>query len=147
MKSIRSSLFFRVLVLTIGVLGASVSAAHAQADANGTFSLPHETNWGGLVLPAGDYAFSLQSKSRQAQIVVRKASGSQLAIVVPRLVSEEKLTGDSRLVLRGEAGKSFVSTLYLGDLGLVFYFAPPKPQTLAPETGKLGPISDSQSAR
>src|ERR1700730_15502746 len=43
--------------------------------------------------------------------------------------------------------KVVCQALYLGDLGLVFYFAPPKPQTLAPETGKLGPISDSQPAR
>ena len=89
MKSISSSLLFRVLVLAIGVLGAYASPTHAQAAANGTFSLPHETNWGGLVLPAGAYAFSLQSKSWPAPIVVGKAGGSQLAIVFPRLVSRK----------------------------------------------------------
>ena len=39
MKSIRSSSLFKVLVLAIGVLGASVSSAHAQT-ATGTSLLP-----------------------------------------------------------------------------------------------------------
>ena len=71
MKSIRSSMLLKVLVLAIGVLGASVSSAHAQS-ANGKFTLTHDTRWGNVLLPPGDYTFSLQSPSLPAPIMVGK---------------------------------------------------------------------------
>ena len=147
MKSIRSSMLFRILVLAIGVLGASASSAYAQT-VNGTFTLNHETRWGSMVLPAGDYAFSLPSPNLPAQIIVRKMGGSQVAIVLSQMISTEKLTEVSRLVLgHSESGESFVSALYLGDLGLGLHYAPPKAKMSATETAKLGPITDSQPGK
>ena len=135
MKSIRSSLllFFKLLVLATGVLTVSATEVHAQA-ANGTFTLTHDTPWGGVLLPA--------------QIVVRRAAGSQLAIVMPQTISANRLSPDSRLVLHShEDGESFVSALYLGDLGLALYYAPPRMQVATPQTAKLSPIPDSQLSK
>ena len=147
MKSIRSSMFFRMLILAIGALAATVSPAHAQSAANGKFTLPHEARWGSLLLSAGDYSFSLQSPSLPAPIVVGKTGSSQIALVLPRGVSTEKLTGNSRLVLtHNESGESFVSALYLGDLGVSLHFAPPKPQASS-ETAKLGPIAEAHPGK
>jgi len=147
MKSIRSSMFFRVLVLAIGVLGASVGPAYAQS-ANGHFTLPHETRWGTVLLSPGVYSFSLQSSSLPAAIMVGKTGSSQIAVVLPRVVSTEKLADSSRLVLsHNESGESFVSALYLGDLGVSLHYAPPKAQVPASETAKLGPIADAQTGK
>jgi hypothetical protein len=148
MKSNRSSMLFRILILAIGALGASVSPAHAQSAANGKFTLPHEARWGSLLLSPGDYSFSLQSPSLPAPIMVGKTGSSQIALVLPRLVSTEKLTGNSRLVLsHSESGESFVSALYLGDLGVSLHFAPPKAQRPASETAKLGPIAEAHPGK
>jgi hypothetical protein len=149
MKSIRSLMLFKVLtlILAIGALGASVGSAHAQS-ANGKFTLPHEARWGNVLLAPGVYTFSLQSPSLPAPIMVGKAGSAQIGVVLPEEVSTEKLAEGSRLVLRrDESGESFVSALYLGDLGLSLHYAPPKAQTTTAETAKLGPIADSQPGK
>jgi hypothetical protein len=147
MKSIRSSMLLKVLVLAIGTLGASVSSAHAQS-ANGRFTLPHEARWGNVLLSSGVYTFSLQSPSLPAAIMVGQAGSARIAIVLPEAVSADKLRDGSRLVLtRNDAGESFVTALYLGDLGVSLHFALPKAQMSAAETAKLGPITDSQAGK
>ena len=83
MKSIRSSSLLKVLVLALGVLGASVTSAQAQS-VNGKFTLTHETRWGGVVLTPGDYTFSLQSPSLPAPIMVGKAGTPAVAVVLPQ---------------------------------------------------------------
>ena len=147
MKSIRSSMLLKVLILAIGALGASVSSAHAQS-ANGRFTLPHEARWGNVLLSPGVYTFSLQSPSLPAAITVGKVGSTQIGVVLPEVVSAERLTPGSKLVLtRNDAGESFVSALYLGDLGVSLHYALPKAQTAAAETAKLGPIADSQASK
>ncbi|MGH9540179.1 MAG: hypothetical protein ACRD3H_19800 [Terriglobales bacterium] len=142
MKSKRNATLFRVLVLAAAVLGASATPAHAQS-ANGKFTLTHETRWGGAVLSPGDYTFSLESPSYPAQLVVAKGGGGKMAIILPRAVSTERLVEGSRLVLsRGEGGESFVSALYLEDLGLSLHYSEPK-QMPASETAKLGSMAQA----
>ena len=149
MKSIRSSMFFRVLVLTlaIGALGASASPASAQT-ASGKFTLTHETRWGATLLAPGEYKFSLSSPTLPAPILVSKIGSPEVALVLPRTVSSEKLTDGSRLVLsHNETGDSFVSALYLGDLGLSLHYASPKSQVVASETAKLGAMAVPQPGK
>jgi hypothetical protein len=147
MKSIRSSMHFHAFILAIGILGASAGSAHAQS-ANGTFTLSHETRWGSVVLPAGQYMFSLQSPSMPAHLIVRETSGSRVAMVLPQVISQEKVTGTSRLVLtQNERGESFVSALYLGDIGLGLHYTQAKTGMPTPETAKLGPIAQSEPGR
>jgi hypothetical protein len=147
MSSIRSSSLFKVMILAVGVLGASVGSACAQS-ASGRFTLTHETRWGNVLLAAGDYTFSLQSPSLPAPIMVSKTGSPQVAIVLPQGVSAEQLADSSRLVLtRNESGESFVSALYLGDLGVSLHYATPKSQMPTSETAKLGPVAESQSGK
>ncbi len=143
MKSIRSSMLFKAAVLAIGTLGMGIGSAHAQS-ANGKFTLTHEAHWGSVVLSPGVYSFSLRSPSLPAPIMVGKTGSAQIAIVLPEVVSTEKPVEGSRLVLtRNDAGESFVSALYLGDLGLSLHYASPKVQTPAAETARLGPIAQA----
>jgi hypothetical protein len=149
MKSIRSSMLFKplMLVLAIGALGVSANSAYAQSAA-GKFTLTHETHWGNVLLSPGVYTFSLQSPSLPAAIMVGKAGSAQIAIVLPDAVSAENLRESGRLVLtRNDAGESFVSALYLGDLGLSLHYPAPKSQVSAAESAKLGPIAESQPAK
>jgi hypothetical protein len=140
MKSIRSSMLFKVFIVAIGVLGASASPAHAQS-AGGKFTLTHETRWGNVLLSPGDYTFSLLSPSLPAPIVVSQIGSARIAVVLPRVISTETFTESSTLLLtRDESGESSVSALYLGDLGMSLQYAPPKAQMPASETAKLGPI-------
>jgi hypothetical protein len=146
MKSIRNAVFFRALVLAVGILGASATSAYAQS-ANGAFTLTHQTRWGGMLLAPGDYKFSLESPSFPAQIKVQKVGG-QLAIVLPQGISTETLTDGSKLILGHDAsGQSFVSALDLEELGMRLVFATPKARIPASETARLGPIAEVQSGK
>jgi hypothetical protein len=146
MKSIRSSMLLKMLVLSIAALGVSAGSAHAQSTA-GKFTLPHEARWGSVLLAPGPYTFSLRSSSLPAVIMVASAGSPKVAIVLPWVVSTEKLTDSSKLVLAHDAsGESFVSALYLGELGMSLHYAPPKAQAAA-ETAKLGPIADARPGK
>jgi hypothetical protein len=143
MKSIRSSMRFKMLgfALAVGALSASVGTAQAQS-ATGKFTLAHEARWGGVLLTPGVYTFSLKSPSLPAPLMVGRAGSAQVAIVLPEVVTVERLKEGSRLVLtRNDAGESFVSALYLGDMGLSLHYAAPKAQAM--DAAKLGPIADS----
>ena len=142
MKSISNSMLFKLFILAVGVAGASAIPAHAQS-ATGKFTLTHEARWGSVVLSPGVYSFSLRSPSLPAPIMVGKTGSAQIAIVLPEVVSTEKAAEGSRLVLtRNDAGESFVSALYLGDLGLSLHYATPKARPTA-ETARLGPIAQA----
>ena len=82
MKSIRSSMLFKVVILAIGALAASAIPAQAQS-ATGKFTLTHEARWGNVLLSPGVYSFALQSPSLPAAIMVGKTGAAQIAIVLP----------------------------------------------------------------
>ncbi|MGA9813632.1 MAG: hypothetical protein WBQ64_12680, partial [Terriglobales bacterium] len=128
MKSIRSSMLCKMFVLAIGLAGASVIPAQAQS-ATGKFTLTHDARWGNVLLTPGVYSFALQSPSLPAAIMVSKTGAPQIAIVLPASVSVERRTAGSTLLLnRTATGESFVSALYLGDLGLSLHYMAPKSQ-------------------
>ena len=146
MKSIRSSMLFKVVILAIGALAASAIPAQAQS-ATGKFTLTHDARWGNVLLTPGVYSFALQSPSLPAAIMVGKTGKTRIAIVLPAAVSTEKLSPGSTMVLtRTAAGESFVSALYLGDLGLSLQYSAPR-SPVATESAKLGPIAESQPAK
>ncbi len=146
MKSIRSSMLFKLFILAVGLMAATAIPAQAQS-ATGKFTLTHEARWGNVLLSPGVYSFALQSPGLPAAIMVGKAGGVQVAIVLPASVSAEKLGAGSTLSLnRTEAGESFVSALYLGELGLSLHYSAPRSQATT-ESAKLGSIADSQPAK
>ncbi len=84
-------------------------------DAKGTFTLTHKVRWGTAVLPAGSYAFSVDTQSWPARVMVHEVGGSTSAIILPQTFSDEKLSGENTLVLRHEGGESVVSRLTLAQ--------------------------------
>ena len=127
-------------------MGGSAIPAHAQT-ATGTFTLTHKVRWSGAVLPPGDYKFSLDSERSPARVTVRQVNGPTVAILLPKAISDDGLTGTSTLVLQDAGGESVVSTLRLKCIGLALEFPTPKLATPAAETAGLGPIADSQPAK
>lgn len=93
MKSIRSSMLFKMFVLAIGLAGASVIPAQAQS-ASGKFTLTHETHWGNVLLTPGVYSFALQSPSLPAAISCKASAEEILLPSSCRKSTEESSSGN-----------------------------------------------------
>lgn len=146
MKSIWRFSLSKVLLLAMAVLGASAIPAQAQT-ASGTFSLAHKVLWAGAVLPAGDYAFSVNTEALPPRVTVRQVGGPVVAMLLSQSVSEDNFLGSSTLVLHHQGGESVVSTLRLKNIGMALEFASPKLAAPVTETAGLGPIADSRPAK
>jgi hypothetical protein len=146
MKSIRSFPLFKVLLLAIAAMGTAAIPAHAQT-ATGTFSLTHKVLWAGAVLPAGNYAFSVNTEALPPRVTVRQVGGPVVAMLLSQSTSQDDFVGASSLVLHHEGGESVVSTLRLKNIGMAMEFATPKLAAPVAETAGLGPIADAQPAK
>ncbi len=122
MKTLRS---FSLVVLALGVLAAFPSVGHAQSVA-GKFTLAHEAHWGRAVLPAGEYEIHVESTNYPAHLMVQKANGEPAALLVPASISAVNRSGKSQLDLVETDAGTFVSSMYLDDPGVEFYFVTPK---------------------
>ncbi|MGA9800426.1 MAG: hypothetical protein WBQ68_15550 [Terriglobales bacterium] len=146
MKSIRRFSLFKVVLLAIAAMSASAVPAHGQTT-SGKFSLAHKVRWGSAVLPAGDYAFSVDAQDPPTRVTVRQVDGAMVAMFMPQSIADDDLVGASSLVLHDENGESVVSALRLKSVGLALKFATPKLSPPVAETAGLGPIAASQSAK
>lgn len=124
MNSLRS--FSKVLILALGVIAASPLTAHGQSFTRGKFTLSSETHWGTAVLSAGSYEFLLQTSTAPARVMVRKADGDFVAIVVPMWTSSQSSASDSGLRLESRGQDVFVSSLFVNDMNTELHFRVPK---------------------
>jgi hypothetical protein len=146
MKSIRRFSLCKLALLAIAAMGASAIPLHAQAT-SGKFSLTHKVRWSSVVLPAGDYTFSVDAQNSPTRVVVRQGDGSTVGMFMPQSIAGDDLVGPSSLILRDENGESVVSTLRLKSVGVALHFASPKLSPAIAETAGLGPIAVSPSTR
>ena len=132
MKSNRSIKLVKATFL--GLLAAFLFAGSLQAQSafRGSFTLPVETRWGRAVLPAGDYELTLPSVGLPATVTVR-GEGKAAAMIMAAAYDEGPSSSRSALTLVRHGHKGTVRSLHLAELGLTFYYNPPKgePQVFA----------------
>jgi hypothetical protein len=118
--------FTRTLAIgTMALIAIFVSAkpASAQDAFKGSFTLPQDASWGGYVLPAGDYTFTLKSTTMPARITLEGPNG---ATFVSTVASVSKNDGDiSKMTLVRRGNAHFVKDLYLAALNLHLIYATP----------------------
>ncbi len=139
MKSLRRFLFVRVVIFLITAAFPSPQLAHAQTSATGEFQLSRETHWGGAVLPAGNYKFSLESETPGAPVVIRQLSGDFVGIVLPQTVVPDGTADKSRIVLVRRGEETFVSSLYVKGLGSALKFVIPKAEASVEDSSSPQP--------
>jgi hypothetical protein len=138
MKNILSSFArSKVFTLVLVAIFALPMLAHAEGY-KGKFTLTAETHWGSAVLAPGDYDFMLDSASAPTRVVVRSANGDVVAILVSMWTSETSAVKTNSLQLEARGSDTFVSAVYLTDMGTEVHFAVPtiKTGTIAKETAK-----------
>jgi hypothetical protein len=115
--------------LFLAVTGMSLFPAPVLAqDASGKFTLTKEVRWGTVMLPPGDYSYSVEHHAAET-VLLRSSTARPSAIVMAASVSTVDPPGASRLVLQQQGGEWFVSSMVLGRLGEELHFTPPSKNT------------------
>jgi hypothetical protein len=136
---------YRNRVLTIAALalvsiGASPAPATAQAAAQGKFTLPYAVTWQGVVVPAGDYTFTLMPGAVPARLILRGPNGSMF-IGAMAMTPEHYTNGKSSLTVERRGGALFVREMDLAFLNRVIRFRLPK---VSKEEVARGPAATEQ---
>ena len=138
MKNILSSFArSKVFALVLVAIFALPMLAHAEGY-KGKFTLTAETHWGSAVLAPGNYDFSLDLASAPTKVVVRSANGNVVAILISMWASENSTVKNNSLQTETRGSDTFISAVYLTDVGTEVHFAVPtlKTGTIARETAK-----------
>jgi hypothetical protein len=123
MKSIRN--FAYAALLAVSALSLSPSTASAQSE-GGTFTLAHDVRWQNVIVPAGEYRFSLQPSGPSQLLRLTRMTGAPASFML--LVTDmEETTGTekARLTINSAAGTRYVSAMDLPEFQIVLHFAPP----------------------
>jgi hypothetical protein len=117
--------FLAMAVIGLVAIGTFVSQAAAQSNvSSGSFTLPYQVNWQGVVLPAGDYTFSLKSRALPILLDVRGPNGR--AYIMATVRDQNKADQRSSLTIEGRGGTRFVREMYLADIDLRICYSIPK---------------------
>ena len=104
-------------------LGALVTSGKAQNAYQGKFTLPFETHWGGVTLPAGDYTFTLASAISPYTLYIYGQAGN--AIIMASEADKKVVSGHAQLNLVDIADVQNVETFEAPELGLIFTYWTP----------------------
>jgi hypothetical protein len=115
-------------VLALMALGLSFSTlpAAAQSMVAGTFKLPMEAHWGPVVLPAGDYSFTVEQRSSSPIVAIRNANRKGVGMFLSRSVSQIAESENASLILTRSGEGVFVSSFQLGSIGLALEYGLPR---------------------
>jgi hypothetical protein len=123
------------MTLASVMLCLAAAVAPAQSPYQGAFSLPFAVQWGGAVLPPGDYSFTLEHSPAGATVTVRGTAG----VVTQALMCQGGSVGikgkRSELVLVRNEGQRRIRTLRLADADLVLEYSLPAEEAPLLATG------------
>jgi hypothetical protein len=127
MISARYLKLFMKLGLAAIALSVLATSGNAQNAYQGKFTLPVETHWGSATLPAGDYTFTLPSKSAPYRLYIQGHGGS--AIIQATTADQRVISKHPQLNLVDIADSYIVQTFEAPGLGVTFTYWTPS-QTL-----------------
>ena len=121
---VKAVLFTTVLLAT----GLSANSANAQSSFRGNFTLRHETNWAGVVLPAGEYVITLDHGTGvgPATALIRNAATGKAVGIVPSPVADSSADGTDSLLTASRGNRWVVQSFRVTELGRVFVYERPR---------------------
>ena len=135
--------------LALGALALGLFALPGKAQSTYQFTLPVAAHWGSVVLPAGDYSFTMQTSGVPYLLDVR-GQGKQ-AFIMTAAADTRSYSGQNQLNLIKSGEDYFIGSLELPELGLTFIYggAPAKRElrermTRAPEAAQNVSITQDE---
>jgi hypothetical protein len=120
--------FKLVAPLALALLAGCFTAnlASAQDAWKGTFTLPFEARWGQIVLPAGEYSFTLDHALVGSIVTIQAETGQTLGFVQTQGIYDRQTFDRSELILVRSGGNYTIRALRLAELGLTLEYSVPK---------------------
>jgi hypothetical protein len=144
MSAVRFRKVLSKLAFAALALGILASAGNAQNAFEGKFTLPFETYWGGVTLPAGNYSFTLESKTFPYTLYIR---GGKANVIVAALGYDTgAVSSRAQLDVVDISDVHAIKTFEAPELGLTFtYFTPKEKNPAAKEVRHKG-VSPTEPA-
>jgi len=123
MKTNKTRMMVRCLIfsgLAVCFRAAMLNAEDWQA----TFSLPVETRWAGIVLPAGDYRLYFNTARNEPMLLTQ--GGHNIGFVGVLDAETPSTPAKSQLLVVREGSTATVHILYIAELGTAFHFKVPE---------------------
>ena len=113
-----------LLMVTAGLLSLLSASAVAQ-EARGQFTLATQVHWGRVVLPPGDYRYSLESRAGSPVLMVWNTAGTSGFLVMPVSASRTTEGEMNRLDLERRGKDLFVASLVMPEVETTIHFLVP----------------------
>jgi hypothetical protein len=107
------------LLLTAGLFG---SAANAQSQFRGKFTLPYTVQWGKAVLQPGEYLITFD---QHGMLVIRDAQSQRAVTFEPTNNREDSGEGGSALIIATRGEQHVVRSLRIAELGEAYVYSRP----------------------
>jgi hypothetical protein len=135
MKTHRHFKLLGFLALAILALSLSPTSARAQTY-GGNFTLPFQAHWGTLVLPPGDYSFTIDSLTPAGKIVVRR-NGKNLGLIMIGSVASYSAPGNSALNAVPTPKAYRINVLRVHGVAVINFLIPKNEQQMPEQWAKL----------
>ena len=116
--------FARNFVLVLLALATCIPAM-AQEKA-GVFTLPHDTRWNNVTIPAGAYSISVYATSHNLSLLRPENTRQTAVFVVPVSLDYGAGCASSTVSLVKEAGEWRAQSVCFAESGFTLYFAGPR---------------------
>jgi hypothetical protein len=84
-----------------------------------------EARWGNVVLPPGDYSFTLDHPTSSGRVTIWRGNEA-VEMIVNQATSDRQTLDRSELILVRSGGNYTIRALRLADLGLTLEYSVPK---------------------
>jgi hypothetical protein len=115
-----------ITLLALVALTALPHVAEAQAAATGKFTLAAPAKLGTVMLPAGDYKYSVQWTSSLPLLTVANTQNTVSEFVFPAAIKQLAKPADDKLTLAVANGETYISSITLNEIGLKLLYSEPK---------------------
>ncbi len=119
--------FKLVAPLTLALLAGCLTAnlASAKEAYNGRFTLPMEARWGNIVLPPGDYSFTLDDATNTGIVSIRGRNG-YLGVILNQGTRDLQSSARTELIVVRSGENYTIRALRLADLSTAYEYTVPK---------------------
>lgn len=121
MNNLRRFAYAVLLAVTTLTLPQLASAS----DAKGHFTLKHSVLWGGLEIPAGDYAYAYDPVGTAPVLTLHEESAGRSYMLLVNATESTKATDASLLLIEPSAAGRYVSAMQLPEIGITLDFVAP----------------------